>query len=476
MNDIIDIFEDLKKIKKSISSINLASKSTYDLLNNRIDIFIERFLYLPKQGSAEWLKMRTSTKDIKDIDIDNISFGGSNIAAVLEITGSFMKKREICAQLLGINIGVPKFTGNIACSWGTVFEDVAIELINSNYCTTVKADDLGGIETISNFRYSPDGLCVLKYAYNEYNELILISADDMDLDNIEEKIILLEIKCPYRRIPTSIVPKYYKPQPLMGLCATKEISSMALFVEFVFKICSMDQLNYKMEFHNSYHRTKYNKIGFNIIHFGVIGIYKRDGDIISLFTEKTENAKIVNNVKEIIDEQKNAKIVNNEQKNAENEINDEEVDDKQNNQKEINNDNDKEINNEENKNQEDGKQNIQKEINNDNDKEINNEENNTIIDFGKESKENIDALFDLLSSRMLKKHILINVEDEWPDIPDYKLVGYLPWKLFLVQTHNIFPDDQFEQNAIEKISNTIGELLIVKQADNPLDKFNELFP
>jgi hypothetical protein len=411
MNDIIDIFEDLKKIKKSISSINLASKSTYDLLNSRIDIFIERFLYLPKQGSAEWLKMRTSTKDIKDIDIDNISFGGSNIAAILEITGSFMKKREICAQLLGINIGVPKFTGNIACSWGTVFEDVAIELINSNYCTTVKADDLGGIETISNFRYSPDGLCVLKYAYNEYNELILISADDMDLDNIEEKIILLEIKCPYRRIPTSIVPKYYKPQPLMGLCATKEISSMALFVEFVFKICSMDQLNYKMEFHNSYHRTKYNKIGFNIIHFGVIGIYKRDGDIISLFTEKTENAKIV--------------------------------------------DNDKEINDEEIKNQ---------------------EENNTIIDFGKESKENIDALFDLLSSRMLKKHILINVEDEWPDIPDYKLVGYLPWKLFLVQTHNIFPDDQFEQNAIEKISNTIGELLIVKQADNPLDKFNELFP
>ncbi len=138
--------------------------------------------------------------------------GGTSIAD-FEGTGycSSMKK------VVDPKIGKSKFNGNLATRWGNVFEEVIRPYTEYKRNCEVLGDNLYVLGP-EHTAYSPDGLAV-----------------------IDDKVILLEFKCPYSRTPTGIPPKNYVSQVKMGLDLL-EIAQEGLLIEAVFKLRSLEWL------------------------------------------------------------------------------------------------------------------------------------------------------------------------------------------------------------------------------------------
>ena len=198
-------------------------------LNNLIDNFIDKFKHLPKQKSPEWYKMRTD-------GMNGIFIGGSDIASAININDY-----QSPGQLIRAKCSLPTARDSndpIAMHWGSLFEDVIARFIEIDLQTKVKGTEMM-ICGHKSFRYSPDGLFVAGLKFTN-GALEPCPANDPDCFIVI--IFMGEFKSLWARTSKDSVPKYYVPQPLAGL-EVIQIAQMALFVEGLFKCCSLEDLN-----------------------------------------------------------------------------------------------------------------------------------------------------------------------------------------------------------------------------------------
>jgi hypothetical protein len=214
------------------------NKSKIKELNEQIDTFVNQFKHFPKQKSPEWVKMRTD-------GMDGVYLGGSDIASAINVN-DYQSPGQLIRAKCGLKTARDS-SDPIAMHWGSLFEDVIARHIEMEFKTTIK-----GTEMIicghSLFRYSPDGFIVAGVKLVD-GELIICSLDD---PNGTPVIILCEFKSLWARLSKDYIPKYYIPQPLAGL-EVAPIAYMSLYVEGLFKVCSMEDLgsnkNYSRKIH-----------------------------------------------------------------------------------------------------------------------------------------------------------------------------------------------------------------------------------
>lgn len=208
-------------------------------LNKIIIDFINDYRNGYKQRSDDWYKLMGST------------VGGSELGSILGIN-PYQKKRD----LINNKVEILKY-GHIrnnkadapACWWGTMFESVLMAIIEKEWKTTIYGDDIC-IQKYEGHRNSPDGICVSKNG---------------------KKIVLLELKCPYRRIPKDgQMPEYYIPQVLSGLSVV-DIAHHGIFIEAVFRICSIFALGVELKYNKRYHRERAKWCEEK--YWGLIGVY-----------------------------------------------------------------------------------------------------------------------------------------------------------------------------------------------------------
>jgi hypothetical protein len=215
--------------------------------------------YLPPQGSPEWLADKRGNKEDPK---KKPTVGGSEVAILLG-TNKYQKLFELADRKMGMS----EFTGNIATYWGNVMEDV-INMITELILRT-KVTETGSIPGLVDEHnsiiqsYSPDGLCVT--TIENYGDCLLFGSNETlefeDQEKIDELInntkgpkwlVLLEYKCPFRRIPNGIVPDHYLPQPTVGMC-TIPIMDIALFVDAMFRKCRISNFGFNGYYDRYFH-------------------------------------------------------------------------------------------------------------------------------------------------------------------------------------------------------------------------------
>ena len=169
------------------------------------------------QRSTAWVKARKHT------------IGASEIAV---LTGS--SPFDTPSSLLRKKLHPPDLSNNVACAWGKLFEPFARAYIEWKHNTQVfghtislnlaKTHPLYGKVTCS-----PDGY----------------------FQALDESLVLLEIKCPYKRkIAMNKIPALYRDQVQTGLALSGELVTKGLFVDCCFRMCALSQLRMTLA-HNS---------------------------------------------------------------------------------------------------------------------------------------------------------------------------------------------------------------------------------
>jgi hypothetical protein len=187
-----------------------------DTTDNTIEDFEEfiRRYEFPRQGTEEWYKLRRK----------NHSVGASSFHKV--VRGS---KSAIC-DLVKDRIFPRSFLGNIHTLWGSVFEDLVVIILEQKYGKVYQTGSVPGAVPFQ--RCSPDGFII-----------------------INGKIILIEIKCPTRRLPKKI-PKHYEIQVLTCLDSIS-YTSHGLFIDALFrKSSTITGDDYDVEFHAKTYRDE----------------------------------------------------------------------------------------------------------------------------------------------------------------------------------------------------------------------------
>lgn len=178
--------------------------------------FISKFKHLPAQRSKQWLEDR------------KYSIGGSEMGVIAGVN-PYKNIRE----LIEGHLGMTSFTGNINTYWGSIIEDLVTKLLEEKWnCKIHETGSLPG--SIKYQKYSPDGLVYL---------------DFMD------KIALIEIKSAARRTVNGRIPAMYKPQVYTGL-DTVPIADIGLFVDAMFRRCSIDAFNFSSKYDTVIHPDK----------------------------------------------------------------------------------------------------------------------------------------------------------------------------------------------------------------------------
>lgn len=197
--------------------------------------FLETHRNLPMQGSDEWLSGR------------QYSIGGSEMSV---ITGC--SPYSNISSLIAQKIGLSKFEGNLYTKWGNLFESVTEALFQQLFLPNQLIYSTGAVKhyDIPQHKYSPDGLCVMKFTE--------LSEDKKDI--IKRYLtVLLEFKAPFSSVPDKKVPKHYIPQVLSGMC-TIDICDISVFVNNMYRKCSLNDLNFNLTYDNNFHNDTDKKI------------------------------------------------------------------------------------------------------------------------------------------------------------------------------------------------------------------------
>ena len=198
-----------------------------EMLSNFVDLYKDG----PKQRSQEWLAARMNT------------IGGSEIAGTMNV-GPYSNFRSV----LKGKVGLDTFRGNVACWWGTVFEDITQQVVEIDCNTTIVGTDISVRSPIFPYMaHSPDGYAVLPIRPTDTNEWEIGEYVDS-----RWCIALIEMKAPYRRVPKDVVPNQYQPQLWSGM-ALAPICDFAMFIDAQYKICSLDDV-YGNGYNQDYHR------------------------------------------------------------------------------------------------------------------------------------------------------------------------------------------------------------------------------
>lgn len=258
-------------------------------LNDLIDSFIDLHNTGVKQRDSNWYKLMGTT------------IGGSEIAAIMGLS-PFSSLYKIVETKIEICNGTKNWEAeeSLSCWWGTLFEDVIALVVEKDLGNPVKGTNIC-IQKVEGHRNSPDGYVVahLYIKDNKYH----IWTTDLSPDIIETSVILLlEFKCPFTRRVTGDIPKYYKPQVLSGL-AVSPIAHKGLFVDAVFRKCSVDQLGDNSEYDNTFHSNTYR--GNYPVAWGSITIHIQQNKDINCVKDIYENCfgidYLANEANDIID-------------------------------------------------------------------------------------------------------------------------------------------------------------------------------
>jgi hypothetical protein len=226
-----------------------------------LSAFLESHKHLPAQGSAEWLAQKQHT------------IGGSQIATVLGVN-----KYETFSSLVMQKAGLLPFKKAAPLWFGTIMERCIEQYVLLTYDS--KVSETGSLPSKwPRVTYSPDGVAIIKK--NKLREIF--SAEDYvkihdtskfkSVSNLQrdcdELIVLMEFKAPYARVPQpGKIPEYYIPQPQLGMQVI-DIAEVALFIECVFRFCSLDDID--TDNYSRYHYDRKRHSGK--LCAGIMGIY-----------------------------------------------------------------------------------------------------------------------------------------------------------------------------------------------------------
>ncbi len=175
---------------------------------HKLKFLIEQYGHLPKQGTDAWLQSRKT------------KIGGSEVAAV-------MGKSHFCTYdelIANKKAAQPLVTA--ACTFGRVFEIVAKQHLAS------KGDEIHELGAIPCSRYpvcySPDGVLV-----------------------VDDDLVLVEIKCPWRRKHIEEVPVQYMYQIQTGMSVLP--CEKCVFLQFIFRLCRVEDLGFNERYNRYLH-------------------------------------------------------------------------------------------------------------------------------------------------------------------------------------------------------------------------------
>lgn len=314
--DSLDTFNNLGKVAQlndvyhEIGFMGVLVRMRGRTQEEKLDEMIRYYEYLPKQGTEQWLKLRIHT------------IGGSEMATVLG-ENKYQKLKDFVGGKLGID--EYKFSGNLATRWGKMFEPAFRQYVeflfnNSIYeCGSIPGYQENGIVLQS---YSPDGIGVA--SIERISELIDINSEQyfstkashenqyIDLKSKFKKskrmTILYEFKCPLRAGLDGRVPDHYISQPLTGLC-TIPITHMAIFMQGVYRRCSVRDFlpnpNFDTDFHSSNYGSQ--QIFTNPILLGFIGLFKTSQAPSAPKTKAPKGPTEKEEIKELIEKEINNK-------------------------------------------------------------------------------------------------------------------------------------------------------------------------
>jgi hypothetical protein len=137
--------------------------------------------------------------------------------------------------------------GMMACWFGTMFEEVAVMVLETIQSTKVHCKNISLIDKVLvGMMYSPDGIIALPVTTNG-DPIINDSITDEEHVGIIYSPVMVEIKCPFRRLPKEQMPKYYYSQLQAGLLNIPIVTG-ALFVDNLFRICHKNHLTFNTFF------------------------------------------------------------------------------------------------------------------------------------------------------------------------------------------------------------------------------------
>ena len=198
------------------------------------------------QGSAAWLLARGTM------------FGGSEIAALMG-KDPYKTKMDLIARKIGLDTGG---SVGVACWWGTLFEPVSERVVELDCGTTIYGASIHvRWADLPYHGNSPDGYCTLILEYSDGRWQICHDLDDAALENrfTVPLPVLVELKAPYRRLPTTSPPSHYVPQVWSGI-AMSPPTLAGLFVDIVYRVCTLaelgDSADYATEYHLAGRRSK----------------------------------------------------------------------------------------------------------------------------------------------------------------------------------------------------------------------------
>lgn len=142
------------------------------------------------QNTDEWAGMRHNT------------IGGSEVSALLGVNDYKSRYELFTEKTRALLNGHRESVKNVAIAWGNLFEPVAERIFSTAYmhetgrkCSDIHGADAFMVDKENSMSLSPDGLVY---------------------DHDTDEVLLLEIKCPYRRRRHEL-PGYYLPQIIYGM-------------------------------------------------------------------------------------------------------------------------------------------------------------------------------------------------------------------------------------------------------------------
>jgi len=207
-------------------------ESKHDIVTNYLNSLSSNFT---EPNSKEWLHSRLSNEVDGKI---HYCIGGSELASVIG-QNVYQSRNELCAKKAHlITTGETEVDGSeeaMKMKWGHV-----VEPLLRRRCEVVFGTEFFDVpisiphHTNKNFRYTPDGIGILRVKTKE-----LAIADDVDNDELV--IVVLELKNPQDRVVKGVIPEYYIPQIMSGM-DTVTISEGGLFAEGNWKAKSYQNL------------------------------------------------------------------------------------------------------------------------------------------------------------------------------------------------------------------------------------------
>lgn len=258
----------------------------------KLDLFVALYSWLPVQGSAQWLAQRVGTDNdpLADIllrihgyeQLKPSTIGGSEVSTIRG-ENEYQNTRDLVKTKLGMSV----FNGSIDTRWGKMMEPVITMYTNAVFdVSIVETGSIPGFRDSYGFpvqSYSPDGLAIVnlnlfKRVIEHENINFTQTLEWTELysrqkfQGSESLSVLFEFKCPRRRTPKGAVPNHYKSQPQIGQCVIP-IMEVGVFGDGLFRKCSLQDFGFNPDYDKWFHCTdRYLKVNLPIV-CGFVGIY-----------------------------------------------------------------------------------------------------------------------------------------------------------------------------------------------------------